>query len=372
MKPTSQEEYMLYDIDRAKKKRSRVESVGSRDKIPDLKSISEALDTYYFANKLGLYCAYLSLKNILKEDSIPFKLEDLAFVKEIIRRIDVNPPQNPKIKIYNQIRKLLEAIDEDSITVSKYFDQTLELIEANRSQHANEEILEFYSLLSNYCIRKMNTNTPRYRITFLWLNNEMINLNYEDISDNKIMMQSSLFKNMVKVALSVNEPSFFHKIKTRGVSPEPDANSFKDRFEWTEKFIQFYCDKLEKSKQAKFYHQYCSTLLEFSRGNFARAYKTFNNVMRVQGTFINLDMKILHLKILYEVKTRKATILEYDKIEIRKVLKQLLNLYVTYDGRIDNDRNKIFLAKKEKLTFILHDKRYSYCAWLKEKLAHIK
>jgi hypothetical protein len=403
MKNISQDKRLLQQIFKEKTERKKVEAIGNRDLEPNLKVISDALDNYYFVNKLRLYCAFLSYKNIIKPEKIGYNSEDLLLIKEIIKCVESAQVSHPTLEIYNHIRKLFESIFQASDQMNELFDITVSLITKNEKTHSSEENLEMYSLLNNYCIRRMNEGKKEYKSKFLWLNNQIINLRYRGVHQKQITMQPSLFRNIVVVALSINDPQFFTSLNTCGLTPDGQIGTFKNASEWVEKFIKFYGHKIGNSNQAKSYYLYCNAILEFSRKNFAKAYKIFNNSMRVQGTFLNLDIKILHLKILYEVNIRKAAILEYDKIEIRKVLdayrklvsyeeskkrqlsyqisfystfeknyNKLFRLYLKYSGRAGNLRNEQFIQKKEELTELISSKTYHYNDWFLEKLNTIK
>ncbi len=403
MKMQSQNNRLLHDIAEEKAKRSSIEVSGNRNSEPNLKSISDALDSYYFINKLSVYCAYLSFKNIVHPDKIKYSKKDIYLIEEIIKHIECNNYSNPEIKILIQIKNLFKTIDKNSVQQDLSLKRTLQLINENENLYSTEESLELYSLLNNYCIRKINHGRTDYKSLFLQTNIHMINVRYKNIPQKKIIMETGLFKNIVAVALTSEDSSFSLGLNTHGlVSDNPD-DTFENKYDWVEKFIGFYGQKLGESSQAKFYYQYCRAFLEFSRKKFARAYKIFNNQMRIQGTFLNLDMKILHLKILYEVHIRKARILAYDKIEIKRVLdsyrklinyeisqtqdlsyqipfyanfekkyKQLYNLYNRYDGKIDNQKNDLFLKKKKELRDSINENSFTYNKWLQEKLSEIK
>ncbi len=400
-KTIGQNVLLLEAIQKEKQRRELIEKIGDRATEPNLLGISKALDEYYFTNKLRLYCAFLSYKNIMKGSHLHYDITDLLLVKEIILWIEQQSQISATLKIFNQIRILFEQLNDSSKNLKPLFDSTLELIKKNEESFSNEENLEMYSFLNNFSIKKMNEGFKHYRPIFLWLNNQIINIKWSYKKPQRL--SPVLFRNIVAVALSINDISVFTELKTHGLQPDSPFNSFREKYDWVEKFIDYYGERLEENSEAKAYLQYCKALLEFDRKTFSKAYKIFNNTLRQQGTFLNLDLKVLHLKILYEVNIRKAAILEYDKIEIRKVLdayrqllkykparkyqityqlhyyktfeklfKKLFKFYMDFEGRLDNSKNPKFLSKKEEIIHSIKKNGFPFNQWFLEKIEQIK
>lgn len=390
---------LLENISKEKQKRTTIESQGNKTLEPNLKSISDALDQYFFVNKLSIYCAYLSYKNIVREENISYNEGDLSLIQEIISLINNKPSLTPTLTIYNNIRFLLEQIQDNSKKLDTLFSDTVRLINEHTDLHIAEESLEMFSLLNNFCIRKINDGQEDYKKNFLKINVHMINIRNRDSSLKEIFMEPSIFRNIVAAGISIEEASFFDKLKIHCL----ESFNCDSNFDWLEKFIAFFKNKLGETTHAKFQSIYCQALLEFTRANYAKAYKVLNNPLRIQGTFLNLDIKMLHLKILYEVNIRKSRILEYDKIEINKVLdsyrklisyevkekknlsyqipfyrqfekiyRQLFYLYINYSGRFGNHQNQVFFKQKEILEQLINENNFSYNSWFIEKMNLIK
>ncbi len=402
MKKTSYDQKLLNKIALEKEKRRAAETTGNYTS-PNLKSISSALDHYYIVNKLRVYCTYLNYKNILNTKHLEYDENDFIFINEILNYIDKSNISLPTIRIYNQIRILLGFINIHNADMEELFFSTTVLVEENLALHDVDENLEMYSLLNNYCIRKINSGIQNYNKIFLKINCQILNLRKEANTKKTVTLQPQLFRNIVAAAVLIEDEHFFSTLQMSSIISKQAKTKFENRYEWTEAFIAIYHSKLSGGKLAEYYQQYCSALLEFCRGNYPKAYKIFDNSMRIQGTFLNLDMKILHLKILFETLIRKPSILEYDKIEIIQVLeayrkllryetskkcdityhtpfyehfeqcyKKLLQFYYKYEGRTDNARNENFKKRKKELRALIRKHTYSYTNWVLEKFNSIK
>lgn len=403
MKNKSHDEVLLENIKQAKEKKLLSEQNNDKNLAVNLLAISDALDQYYFLNKLRVYNTFLSYNKIFKSTSMQCNPSDFKLIPEIIQSVKALEQTSSPLTIVNKINELFSPTNLNSLQLNKLFTQTFNLINKSKSLHSIEENLEIYSFLNNYSIHKMNKGQQQYKATFLLINIQILNLKNKETKSKDLLLPPRLFKNTIVVALSIDDPSFFAHLKTPGLETEAPMTIFRNGFEWVEKFIQFYGNKLGDTPEAKSYLIYCSAFLEFKKRNFTEAYKIFNNAMRIQGTFINLGSKVLHLKILFEINIQKAILLEYDKIEIRQVLdayrnlikyevqkkqkisyqisffsnfetayKKLLNHYYRFSGRADNKRNDHFLKKKKEIEEFIKSNSHSYNDWLLEKLDNIK
>ena len=404
MKKKTYDEVLLENIRLAKEKKVLSEKQSDDKNLAvNLLAISDALDQYYFLNKLRVYNTFLSYKEIFKSTSIQCSPADFKLIPEIIQSINVLEQASSPITITDNINKLFNPTKLNPLQLDQLFTQTLNLTNESSSLHSIEERLEIYSFLNNYSIQKMNNGHHEYRPIFILINIQILKLKNQEIKPKNLRLPPRLFKNIVIVGLLIDDPSFFTHLKTPGLKTELPMTIFRDKFEWVEKFIQFYGNKLGDTTEAKSYLIYCRATLEFCRQNFTEAYEIFNNSIRIQGTFINLGSKLLHLKILFEINIQKAILLEYDKIEIRQVLdayrklikyevekkqkisyhisfysnfekvyKQLLNHYYDYFGRKDNHKNDRFLTKKREIEQLIKANNHSYNDWLLEKLNNIK
>ncbi|MEL7250690.1 MAG: hypothetical protein AAFO03_19840 [Bacteroidota bacterium] len=325
MKGKSNDEQMLKRIQKVKQERQKIEQQDARANAPDLLAISEALDEYYFVNKLSLYCADLCYNKILQQE-----LRELSLLKSILTHVDNLANRSIPLEIYNRIRKLLETINVPSKQMTQLFEETFQLVVENENVFSSAESVELYSLLSNYCIRRINERKARWNERFVSLHYRMLCVQFKSKRKKAILLPEVL-KNLVVTALSIRNESFFQPLHLPIKTITPPRNT--PAASWAEQLIQSYYKKLPATNLAKNYLIYCRSFLEFEEGNFARSYKILQNHTHIRGTFLNLDFKILHLKILYEINSQKPAILEYDEIKIRGVLD-------AYRKLIDFERKK--------------------------------
>jgi len=385
---------LLDNIVREEEKRQRIIASGDRTIAPNLDAVSHSLDEYYFVYKLNTYCAYLSYKDIVHSENVPYQRSDFLLISSITQLIEKQQLWHPAILIYNEIRILFEDTAMENTEQEVALRKCIDLIKDYESDKEMEECVEMYSMLNNYCIKKINNGSVKYKV-FLWeLNHHIIQLRYK--KEKTTYIEPNLFRNMVIVAIALRRHSVFSNVQTY------EFQKVDNGIEWADQFINFHANELEENILGSIHLQYCKAYLEFERHNFARAYKIFNNKMRVQNTFINLSMKSLHLKILYEVNIRKAKILEYDKIEIRQVLdafrklikyetntrkamsyqlniyvdflakyRKLLHFFYRYYSRLNNQKSAKFIENKQVLKAFIEKTNYTHNDWFLKKLLEI-
>ena len=392
---------LLKKIEREKKKREKIAAIGKRGVEPNLKAISDALDEYYFLEKLKTYCAYLNYSNIMDPSTIPYKASGFSLINEIVLWVETNPITNPVIIFFNEIRKLYENAETPGDTQLKNFDALLKLIKnyiGNLSTDDGEELL---SLLVNFCIRNMNENKKGFLSRHFLTTNELLNFRHKDNPTSNIQLPASVFKNMIVTAFIIKDKLNFSDIKTVGLTSD-SRSGFANVYEWVEKFIEFYGKKIDK-KAFRSHYPYCYALLEFNRGNLLKAYRMLYDYQTgVRGVFMSMNIKILFLKIIFEINLEKPIVLENDDIEIEKVLealrglirdnisrkkqlsyqlrfysdfavlyRKLYRLYNKYPFVNKKDINQ-FKREKNQLLAEIDKTGYSYKSWFIEKLMSIK
>ncbi len=285
---------------------------------PDFKSISTALDEYYFIMKLKTYCAYLSYGQITKSDKANTQKEDFRFIKTIIEEGKEIAKKNPLFGLYNQIRVLYERLHEDSPAIDELFIAAQKAIYTHAQQLEREEVLELYSFLTNFCIKKSNLGKVDYRERLFLVYNDLLNLKYYGQSGKKTPLPPRIYKNMVSYAILLQKNPLFKKLHTVFL-PMDNTKGFKNGFIWAERFVDIYKSKLDK-KFRKVYPVYCAALLSFVQGNHIKAYQHLGNPSHVKGKFMPFDVKTLQLRILYEVQLIAPERLEKDGMEIKIVM----------------------------------------------------
>lgn len=315
------EETLYRTIVKEQAKRKKIEARGERGIEPNLLNISNALDAYYLLNKLKMYCFYLSYRQIVQEDSIPYRPEALQLMDAVLNWCDQQRQLPPVLKLYQQIRHLYEGTDETETGEEAAFVRALQDARASYGEQSAEENLEVLSLLSNFAIIRLNQGDKRYDPYFLEVNNEMLNLLYGPGQKKRSKLPGSVVKNLTVVALRLEDQRFFARLKTAGLRPEKGA-VFADAFDWVAQFLEQYKLRLRRQDRLTYY-PYCKAMLEFRRGRFTRAYHALQHPTHTRELFINLNIKLLYLQILYEVYLMKPSMLETDEVEIEKVIESL-------------------------------------------------
>jgi hypothetical protein len=349
--------------------RRAIEEKGERGIEPNLLNISNALDTYYVLNKLKVYCFYLSYRQIVQEISIPYKDSDFQLMSPICEWLDRQHDLHPVTDLYNQIRHLYENLNKAPAADDHTFQELLQLAKKHYPLQSVAENLEVLSLLSNYAILQLNRKDLRYDYHFLAVNNDMLRLQYGPGQKKRTKLPASVFKNMIVVALRLENPAYFyHMGQIDGVGEIRNAH------DWVACFLEQYKFRLKK-KDRKTYYPYCKAMLEFKQGSYTKAYRTLQHPSGTREMFINLNIKVLYLQILYEVFVIKPSILETDEVEIEKVAESMRGMIryeshkrkqVSYQLQYFKEFAKLF-RKLYQLRLLYHDSR-----WLDERTAQQK
>lgn len=311
------EEKILKKIQQEHDKRIKIEQIGKRDQEPNLLNISNALDEYYVFNKLKNYCMYLSYRKIVNESQILYKASDFKLMPAILAELEVHSFENPIIDIYNKIR-LLYDVPKVPITLSDFEDLLAQISRLTPKMNAGEGV-EIYSFLTNYCVQQVNKGQIAYRTQLFLIYNHIVNLQYGRNARKKINLPPGMFKNMVVTAIILRDDPLFNNLETAHISIDTHLKGNQRSFAWIEQFIDFYKKKLDR-KEAPNYVKLCKGLLFFEQKKHVKAYRILDNPSHTHGLFINMDIKVLYLKVLYEIETTQSHILKEDKIDILKIL----------------------------------------------------
>ena len=150
------------------------------------------------------------------------------------------------------------------------------------------------------------------------------------------------------------------------------------------------------------YYAYCSGLLYFIKKDYINAFGKLKDLSHVHFPFLNLDLKTLQLRVLYELDKIHPEILEKEDVQISKVLeafrgriryeknkgkrltyqvtqyihfeklfRKLLIYQENYYGKLLNAKNKSFQEDKTVLLNILNENIH-YRNWFLEKIEEIK
>lgn len=334
---------LLQNITLAKTQKLQIERKGQRGVEPNIKNLSDALDEFYFLNKLKVYIAFLNYQNIANEENIPYTAEELYLAKtisELTRQVHFD---NPIIQVYNSLYTLYNSIKTISLMDSKNILAALEKqLQQWKTVIPAEERLEIYSALTNFCIYRLNHGESYFRKLFFQYNNEIINIRYRELKTNELL-QTSIFKNMVMVAVSLEvESSFFINLDTWGIKAR---NKQLNKWQWIEQFTQYYGQGYEGSD--RLYYLYCKSYIAFKQNNIEEAFNTFGyDVPNSRNTFLNFDSRMLYCMIIYELQEIKGLYWERKNINMANFLaayRRLLDYERTTRKQISTYHLSIYL-----------------------------
>jgi hypothetical protein len=212
-----------------------------------------------------------------------------------------------------------------------YYRHLIHLLDIHKNDFNQNELVDMYVFAQNYCTNKINSGHSQYLSEIFLLYKKMINLNA--IYENGYV-RPNVFKNIITVGLRLEE------------------------YEWTEKFINEYKDKLEPS-HIESATNYNLAWLYFAKKDYKKALKQLNSVEFIDIFYI-LGAKCLLLKIFYELNDydafysltesfyvylkRNMLISEYQKsthINFIKHIKQLMKV------RIDREKSSIEKCREQ-------------------------
>ncbi len=374
-KKISYNNILLENIDEAYKELRQTRISNDLFKERNFKTISTTLDNFYFYNKLRLYCTQLNYSLITnKEEDVRFQ-EELNDLKKILELNSANKHANIHFEIYLKVKSVLEIrmLETKDLTltakekkqnehqVHQFLEDILALMVQKENQFSRKEQLEVYSYLTSYCIKKVNQGNLLYAKKYIQIMSQMLAICYGSNRNQIAGINSNIFRNIVIIALKINDPSFFKTLNTPHLIPKNKVVGIADKYEWSEKFIAFYKHKI-KDKYIQCYEKYCIAYLQFHKQDFVNAYHTIKAIKPIKsskskpGPTMNLNNKVLEFLIyfeLYLLDLKKANFLKDDDSDYEKMIhafEQMLRRYrnrklLTYQLRPYED----FLSAYKKL-----------------------
>ena len=389
----------LKRIEAEKRKRKNIEIAGKRNKEPNLIAISEALDYYFVLDKMRVYCAYLCYRQMMNQGLMGYEKSDFLLIDEVIKLVDAGIIKDPLIHIYNCIRKLYEDFHLMEDQVDERYLEIAALIDDYANKVSLEECEDLYSFLANFCIHRINCGVAAYAELYFKVSHQLLNFRYGLGAEANPILPGSVFKNIVVSAMKLKESTIFQSIAIYGIQEPLNINN---AFEWVAAFMKVYTPRLENTYQSVFL-LYCQSLVAYEQGDYQKAFLILNNSKRVIGNFISLDVKMLKIKVMYDLQTSQPAFLirQQENIDLaleafrglirdEKSRKQALNYQLTfyadferlfrkllqfqrkYDGLLYNHKNKRFLEDKQHLLQQLENAHHAYNGWLIKKLSEIK
>ncbi len=302
----------------------------------DFNDIIFALDEYYYTEKLRFLATGLSLKNIRNYSE--FRLS----ITEIIEKIDDDDLKSVSSRIYFLICKI--QLDNNN---EKAYRDVYKLMENNFELFQDDEIRDIFDAIISFCIVRVNQGDRDY-----------------------LKELFSIYKTTLKIdAFYVNgylSPTSFRNISGTALRLK--------EYEWCEKFIHKFYNRLEEKYQQNALH-YNLALLYFYKREYQKVLENLHSVV-YEDVIYNLNSKTILLASYYELQEFEAldSLINSFKVFIsrEKTLsnnrkRNYLN-YLKYTKRISK-LSKRDISKLEKLKNEITETRGVVSkSWLLEKI----
>ena len=251
----------------------------------NLQELSQALDLEYLSKKLKQSCLSLAHQAVF---NIDYENNFLTTILQFLNENDILE-NHPTIACYFYYYKA-EIGEESPI----YFKKLRQIINENMHLFPYDEKKIIYLMAINYCIKRSNKGEEEYLQELFTL--YKIGLKEKIFFEQEYLSRFS-FKNIVHVALRLKE------------------------YDWVESFIQKYRLKLEPKYRENYIHYNLSKLL-YAKKNYKEAMGKLHQV-EYDDFFLNLDAKILLLKIYYhlgEYDVLDSFLISFNRFLKRKTL----------------------------------------------------
>ncbi len=232
-----------------------------RRKVTGLQKVSDHLDAFYLINKLKQCCAAISQQNVFGQQF------QLKMLDEVLSHLKNNSYDIPLLHLYQC--GLLTLMEPENET---HFFALKENLSKHLASIPREEAAELHVLARNYCIKRLNTGGDKYVKELFDLYKLGLN---SVVLDDKGMITPASFKNIIAVGLKLKE------------------------YNWTEKFIREYSQKLEEQYQGD-YLDYNLAKLYFEKKDYGRVIEMIREVDFID-IFIAVDARTLLIKTYFEI-----------------------------------------------------------------------
>ncbi len=229
-----------------------------RSNTGHLQRQNDALDRFYLIQKLRLACEMTSRNIVAQAGYQCHYLEDCLDWYEQTEVLQTEPA----LRLYYKVLRMLEQRE-----ARHWFPEVRQLLKEEYHYIPSSELWPIYSFALNYCIIRINSGESDYYRQILDLYQEL--LQRQIIFVNGYLTQWS-YKNIITTGIRLQE------------------------FEWTERFIHQYEDRLlpEERGNAKVYN--LAALCQ-ARGDYAQALQLLHNV-EFTDTSYHLGAKTIQLK----------------------------------------------------------------------------
>jgi len=248
-----------------------------RTKVFNLEEISDTMDVLYLVQKLKHACHQFSHQQVFKTEYNYGLLPHFMEVIEQEKYLKI-----PAIAIYYYCYRFLS---EQEGTI--YFQKFKKILFENKSMFDVQEMKVLYLSAINFCIRKLNQGDKNFTAEIFKLYQDGLQAGY--FLENGILSRFT-FDNVIATGIVLEE------------------------FDWLEKFIATYSEKLEDEYRNATV-SFNLARLEFTRRNFEKALLHLQNAEN-KDLVNNIISKTLLTKIYFELEEYDALFSHLDSFQI--------------------------------------------------------
>jgi hypothetical protein len=296
--------FYQYQIERNFYKLTDFES--KRDDKSNIEEIINHLDRFYLAEKLKYYLEILTRQRVISHEY------EVLFIEEILQHLDTHQYLDfPPIAIYYQVYLTHKEPENE-----EHYYKLKELIAEHIDTFPPEEAYSIYRIALNYCIAKWNKGSIPFQEEYLLIYE--ILLEKKDILE-KVEFTSSSFRNTVVAACRLN------------------------RYNWAEKFIDNFQDKLPPEEKSNTVNSNLATVYFYQ--------KRYDKVIELLQTIEYPD-------IIANFNTKTVLLMTYYELDEVELLFSFIESF------------KVFISRHKN---VAHEKRLDYTNLIKyvKKLTEI-
>jgi len=328
---------------------------GTPQYYPKMLEVSMSLDELFIYEKLKLFCCELSYRSISNPKRLSHSESEFRFMESIFSEVENDEWfSNKGIEVFNRLRTAFQQHYENGIGELQEIENIIELIRQSYDILGVEDSIGAYSLVNNLCIKNLNEGRIEYSKPIVRASCEMLNL-YDTVSVD-YELPTSIYSNLVSTLL-ISEEVHFGELYLKSIELRFQKNP-SDRFEWIVRFIKCYEGNLKK-EDSEIYYYYSKAHINYIAKKYEEAHEHLLTLKGQQGLFINLSVKMLHLKVLYDLDVDS----EIDTVQHIKELIDSYRKLLSYDDKREKpllgyqkEYNKAFVKCFNKL----HKFRYQY------------
>jgi len=235
---------------------------GKRGYNEHLQRGADALDLYYYCNKLRIACDMASRNAVIQAKY------ECHFLPEVLVWLEQNSglvQEAPIIQVYLQALRMLTETDQ-----AAHFFELKNLLSQHINLFSRHELQSLYHYCLNYCVRQINSGQGAFY-------REVLDL-YKLLLQENILLQNGHLSQWA-----------YNNIITAGIRLR--------EYDWTGEFIQHYREYLQPDAQHNAYTYNLATLF-YEKGEYANALQQLQNV-EFTDAFYHLSAKIIQLKSYY-------------------------------------------------------------------------